>query len=382
MHPDLVGVHFFFEFMKCNEIFNFIEDWAPKGIAWDNDNVGLQVGSANSVVKNILLCLDTTEKVVDEAIKKRCSLIISHHPLLFRAIKKIDTQSDKTSKIIQKLIKHNITLYSAHTNLDFTKGGVSFKLAERLKLEKLTFLKNLTGNLFKLSVFVPFNHLDTVADAIHMAGGGIIGEYSHCSFRTFGTGTFKGSGKSNPAVGRKQKIEFADEVKLEVLINSFNSSKIISEMIKVHPYEEVAYDLYPLANENINFGVGALGVLSKTMEEKEFLKFVAKQMGIKNFRYNTGKKGTIKRVAVCGGSGADLLPAAIQKNADAFITADIKYHSFDDAQKRILLIDAGHYETEIIALTEVQKRLKGYLSPKIKVFKYTGTTNPVNFFNN
>jgi dinuclear metal center YbgI/SA1388 family protein len=368
--------------MKCHEIFRFIEDWAPKGIAWDQDNVGLQLGSANNVVKNILLCLDTTEKVVDEAIKKRCNLIISHHPLLFRAIKKIDTQTDKTSKIIQKLLKNNITLYSAHTNLDFTKDGVSFKLAERLKLEKLTFLKNLSGNQFKLSVFVPFTHIDKVADAIHMAGGGVIGEYSHCSFRTIGTGTFKGSAKSNPALGRKHKIEYADEIKLEVMIDSFNSSKIISEMIKAHPYEEVAYDLYPLANENINFGIGVIGVLNKPMKEREFLKFVAKQMGIKNFRYNTGKKRTIKRVAVCGGSGGDLLPIAIQKNADALITADIKYHGFDDARNKILLIDAGHYETEIIALTEVQKRLKGYLSHNNKVFRYAGTTNPVIFFNN
>jgi dinuclear metal center YbgI/SA1388 family protein len=368
--------------MKCYEIFRFIEDWAPKGIAWDKDNVGLQVGSANSVVKNILLCLDSTEKVVDEAIKKRCNLIISHHPLLFRAIKKIDTQSDKTSKIIQKLLKYNITLYSAHTNLDFTKGGVSFKLAERLKLEKITFLKYLSGNQFKLSVFVPFTHVDKVAHAIHTAGGGVIGEYSHCSFRTIGTGTFKGSAKSNPVLGRKHKIEYTDEVKLEVLIDSFHSSKIISEMIKAHPYEEVAYDLYPLANENINFGIGAVGILNKPMNEREFLKFVAKQLGMKIFRYNTGKKGTIKIVAVCGGSGVDLLPTAIQKNADAFITADIKYHGFDEAQNKILLIDAGHYETEIIALTEVQKRLKGYLSHKNKVFKYTGTTNPVIFFNN
>lgn len=368
--------------MKCYEIFRFIEDWAPKGIAWDKDNAGLQVGSADNVVKNILLCLDVTEKVVEEAIKKRCSLIISHHPLLFRALKKIDTQSDKTSKIIQKLIKHNITLYSAHTNLDFTKDGVSFKLAEKLNLKNLNFLKNLNGNQYKLIVFVPFSHIEDVAAAIHNAGGGIIGEYSFCSFRTIGTGTFKGSTKSNPALGKKLNIEYADEVRLEVLIDSFNSSKIISEMIKAHPYEEAAYDLYPLANENINYGMGVIGVLDKPINEKEFLKFVGKQLGINNFRYTNGKNATIKKVAVCGGSGSDLLSVAIQKNADAFVTADIKYHTFDDAQNNILMIDAGHYETEIFSLSEVQNRFKKFLSNKNKVFKYTGTTNPVKFYNN
>ncbi|MCJ7553437.1 MAG: Nif3-like dinuclear metal center hexameric protein [Ignavibacteriaceae bacterium] len=368
--------------MKCYEIFRFIEDWAPKGIAWDKDNVGLQVGSADNVLKNILLCLDLNDKVVDEAVKKNCSLIVSHHPLLFRPLKKIDTQSDKTSRIIEKLFKHNITLYSAHTNLDFTKDGVSFKLAEKLNLKNSTFLQNLSSNQFKLSVFVPFTHIDEVAEAIHNAGGGVIGEYTHCSFRTIGTGTFKGSAKSNPRLGKKTNLEYVDEVKLEVLIDSFNSSKIISAMINAHPYEEVAYDLYPLANENINYGMGVLGYLEQPMNEKDFLNYVYKSLKIKNFRYTKGKNNKIKKVAVCGGSGSDLLLTAINKKADAFITADVKYHSFDDAQHEILLIDAGHYETEIFSLDEVEKKLKKFLSnKKNKVFKYTGTTNPIKFYN-
>lgn len=382
MHPNKPGVLFFVNFMKCYEIFRFIEDWAPKGIAWDKDNVGLQVGSADNVLKNILLCLDLNDKVVDEAVKKNCSLIVSHHPLLFRPLKKIDTQSDKTSRIIEKLFKHNITLYSAHTNLDFTKDGVSFKLAEKLNLKNSTFLQNLSSNQFKLSVFVPFTHIDEVAEAIHNAGGGVIGEYTHCSFRTIGTGTFKGSAKSNPRLGKKTNLEYVDEVKLEVLIDSFNSSKIISAMINAHPYEEVAYDLYPLANENINYGMGVLGYLEQPMNEKDFLNYVYKSLKIKNFRYTKGKNNKIKKVAVCGGSGSDLLLTAINKKADAFITADVKYHSFDDAQHEILLIDAGHYETEIFSLDEVEKKLKKFLSnKKNKVFKYTGTTNPIKFYN-
>lgn len=368
--------------MKCLEIFRFIEEWAPKGIAWDKDNVGLQVGSNDNVVNNILLCLDANEKVVEEAIKKKCNLIISHHPLLFRPLKKIDVQTDKTSKIIAKLLQQNITLYSAHTNLDFAKEGVSFKLAEKLKLTKLSFLQNLTSNQFKLSVFVPFLHIDKVAEAIHNAGGGIIGEYTNCSFRTIGTGTFKGSEKSNPKLGKKLNLEYVDETKLEVLIDSFNAEKVISSMKEAHPYEEVAYDLYPLANENVNYGMGVLGYLNQSMTQTEFLDHVAKSLKIRHYRYSKGKNGKIKTVAVCGGSGSELLTTAIYKKADAFITADIKYHTFDDAENKILLIDAGHYETEIFSLDELEKKLKVFLSnKKIKVFKYSGSTNPVKFYN-
>lgn len=368
--------------MKCYEIFRFIEDWAPKGIAWDKDNVGLQVGSAENVLTNILLCLDLTEQVVNDAIRRRCNLIVSHHPLLFRPLKKIDTQTDKTSRIIAKLIKNNITVYSAHTNLDFTKQGVSFKLAEKLKLKNLAFLQNLSSNQLKLSVFVPFSHIDEVSEAIHSAGGGVIGEYTHCSFRTIGTGTFKGSAKSNPALGKKMKLESADEIKLEVLIDSFQASEIISEMIKVHPYEEVAYDLFPLVNENINYGIGVIGNLESSMNEKDFLLHVSKSLKIVNFRFSTGKKKDINKVAVCGGSGSDLFTAALDKEADAFITADIKYHLFDDALNKILLIDAGHYETEIFVLDEIRKKLTRFLPDnKIKVLKYAGTTNPVKFYN-
>ncbi len=245
--------------MRCDKIIKIIEDWAPKSIAWEKDNVGLQVGSLRREVKNILLCLDVNEKVVDEAVKQNCNLIISHHPLLFISLKKIDTEKDKTSRIIEKLIKKDITLYSAHTNLDFTKDGVSFQLANKLKLTNQKFLLNLSSNLNKLIVFVPLDYADKVAAAMHTAGAGIIGEYSNCSFRTLGTGTFKGSEKSNPKVGIKNKIESVEEVKIEVVVNSFDLKKIIAEIKKVHPYEEVAYDVYPLVNENVNYGMGVVG---------------------------------------------------------------------------------------------------------------------------
>lgn len=288
--------------MTCNDIIKYFEEWAPKEIAWQKDNVGLQVGSINQKLKNILLCLELTNRVIDDAIKKNCNLIISHHPLLFHPLKKIDLQKDKNSKLIEKLIKNDITLYSAHTNLDFTKDGVSFELAKKLKLRKIDFLVHQNSNQFKLVVFVPMNYVDKVANAIFENGGGHIGEYSNCSFRTKGEGTFKGSGKTNPFLGKKGNEEKTDEIKLEVLVDAWKLKKILSAIIKVHPYEEVAYDIYPLENPNTNFGAGAIGELDQSISQTQFLEYVSDHLKIKNFRYSKGKN-KIKKVALCGGAG-------------------------------------------------------------------------------
>ena len=374
---------FFFD-MICKDVIYYLESWAPKEIAWERDNVGLQVGSENRRLKNILVSLDLTTKVVDEAINRNCNLIITHHPLLFNPLHKIDTENDRTSKMIERLLKNNITLYSAHTNLDMAKGGVSFQLANKLKLQNLKFLRNLASNQVKLVVFVPATHINQVADAIHNLGGGIIGEYSHCSFRTTGTGTFMGSVSSNPAIGKKGKLEKSEEIKLEIIVNSFRLSEVISAMKHAHPYEEVAYDLYPLKNENENYGMGVVGELSTPMTTNNFLMHVTTSLKIKNLRYTSGTKQRIKKVAVCGGSGSELIPDVLTNQADAYITADVKYHDFQDTEGELLLIDAGHYETEIFCMDEIQKRLRKFLinNPKIKIFKYRGSTNPVIFFNN
>lgn len=368
--------------MRCEKIINTIENWAPKSIAWEKDNVGLQVGSTKKEIKNILLCLDVDEKVVDEAISKNCNLIISHHPLLFRALKKIDVSEDRTSIIIEKLIKKNITLYSAHTNLDFTKEGVSFQLANKLKLTRQRFLLNKKNNLNKLIVFVPTESADILASALFNSGAGMIGEYDSCSFRTSGIGTFRGSSKSNPVIGKKGKLEKVNEVRLEVIVEVSQLTKVIREMKKVHPYEEVAYDVYPLVNDDANYGMGVIGELKKSYTIREFLKYVSNSLGVKNFRLNKHSASIIKTVAVCGGSGSELLDVAIKNNADAFITADIKYHTFQDAEEKILLIDAGHYETEIFAIDEIKSKLEKIITDKTKIYKYSGSANPVLFFNN
>ena len=370
--------------MQCADVIKYIEQWAPEGAAWKGDNVGLQIGDERREVKNILLSLDLNNGVIDEAIRKNCNFIFTHHPLLFSPLKHIDLRRDVISKAVEKIIKKDILLYSAHTNLDFTKDGVSYQLAKKLGLQKIIFLSRLSENQFKLAVFVPSSHLEKVADAVFKSGAGIIGEYSNCSFRTSGTGTFLGSTFSKPSVGKKGFKEKVEEVKLEVILNSWDLNKVISSMKKAHPYEEPAFDIYPVKNENLNFGFGAIGNLKNSMPVNEFLRFVLRSLRAKNIRYVKGSSVKIKTVAVCGGSGSRLLNEAIRKEADAFITADIKYHTFQDAEGKILLIDAGHYETEIHSLDEVQKRLRQFLinHSKIKVLKYSGSTNPVNFYNN
>jgi dinuclear metal center YbgI/SA1388 family protein len=368
--------------MKCIEIIKYLEQWAPKEIAWEKDNVGLQVGSFEREIKNVFLCLDVTPPVIDEALKKSCNLIISHHPLLFNSIRKISTDKDYRSRIIEKLIKSDITLYSAHTNLDFTKDGVSFRLAEKLKLRDIEFLKKLGSGQVKLVVFIPEESFEKVSEAIFSAGGGIIGEYSKCSFRTSGHGTFKGSGRTNPKVGVKETFETVNEVRLEVLVDSWKIKNVLGEMLKVHPYEEPAYDIYPLNNEHSGYGIGAKGILAPEMQKGEFLSYMSDRLGLKNFRYTNGPAKRIKKVAVCGGSGGEYINEVIKSGADVYITADIKYNSFREAEGNILLIDAGHYETEIFSLDEVQKRLEAFLNKQLKVFKYSKAANPVKFFIN
>lgn len=369
--------------MTCKEVFKYLEEWAPKEIAWQNDNVGLQVGHTNKKVKNILISLELTDEVLKYAVKKNCNLIITHHPLIFHQIKNLNLNTNSNSKLIEQLIKHEITLYSAHTNLDFAKNGVSFQLAKVLGLKNISFLKNLESNQFKLVVFVPEKDLEKVASAIFNAGGGIIGEYSNCSYRSKGEGTFKGSEMSNPALGIKGVYEKVSEVKLEVLVDFWKINEVIKSMLSAHPYEEPAYDIYLLKNKNVNFGVGAIGNFEKPLTATELMNLISKKLANNQIKFVQGASRKINKVAVCGGSGSDLLEEAINKNADAFITADIKYHTFHSAFKKIWLIDAGHYESEKPVLDILQKKLTklSQENTDIKIIKFNGNTSPIKIYN-
>lgn len=374
---------FFFN-MKCKQISNFIEKWAPLGAAWQKDNVGLQVGNLDREVTNILLTLDVTSEVISEAQSKSCNLIISHHPLLFYPIKKIDISSCKLSLIIEQLIKNDITLISYHTNLDFTRDGVSFQLAKKIGLEKIEFLAPSNETRKKVIVYVPKNDLDKVASALFEAGGGIIGEYTNCSNQINITGTFLGTENSNPVIGEKGKFEKVDEVRLEVIFDDWNIGKAIRAIKENHPYEEPAFEVFDIVNPHFQYGAGAIGELPAALDENEFVEKIVNDLQLQNLRRTNGKRNKIKKVAVCGGSGSDLLKDAVNAGADAFVTADLKYHTFQEADGNICLIDAGHFETELPVLAEVENRLNQFLQSNnsiTNVYVSEEKTNPVKFNN-
>ncbi|MCI0706360.1 MAG: Nif3-like dinuclear metal center hexameric protein [Ignavibacteriae bacterium] len=343
--------------MTIADIEHIIEAWAPKWIAWEKDNVGLQLGDRSRHVSKILVALDVTEKIVTEAIAQRAELIVSHHPLLFRPLKAVTT-TDETGKLVLKLAKSNIAVYSAHTNLDFTKHGVSFAFAEKFGLTNIRFLSPLKGLSSKIVVFVPQEHVERVADAMSDAGAGVIGEYSSCSYRISGTGTFRGSASTNPFIGTANKLETVEEVRLEMIAPRGAVNTIVSAMKTAHPYEEIAYDVYPLENDSTNYGMGAIGDLPNSMPLKSFLQLVKKSLKAEAVRYTAGAKQRVQKIAVCGGSGSDLLQTAVRANADAFVTADVKYHTYHSAEGTIALVDAGHWETEQVILEPLAKRLR------------------------
>ncbi|MEJ5306077.1 MAG: Nif3-like dinuclear metal center hexameric protein [Ignavibacteria bacterium] len=358
--------------MKNLEVFGFIEDWAPKGIAWEKDNVGLQIGNPAEETKGILLTLDLSLDALEKAIKEKCNLIISHHPLFFNPLNKIDLSSDK-GKIIELAIKNGITIYSAHTNLDFTKDGVSFVLAKKLGLQKISFLENAPSTQYKLVTFVPETYVSNLINKLSEAGAGVIGNYTHCSYQLKGKGTFFGLENTNPAVGVKGKLEEVEEIRLEMIFEKWNLNKVLKALLDNHPYEEPAYDIYPLQNRNVNFGFGAVGFLPEKMNLESFVSLVKKKLNAPVVKFTQGQKKILYKIAVCGGSGSDLISKAISEGCNAFVTADIKYHTFLDYGDKISLIDAGHFHTEFPVLDELEKRLQELIRKnriKIKVLKY------------
>lgn len=359
-----------------------LDDWAPGDIAWERDNSGLQVGNPSLPLRNVMLALDMHQNVVKQAAAKKCNLILTHHPLLFTPLRKLNFENDLTASLIKQLITHNITLASYHTNLDFTQDGVSFQLAKRLDLKNIKFLSPINTEQFKLVVFVPVDAVESVSENLFDAGAGSIGEYSACSFRLNGEGTFLGSDSTNPAVGKKGKFEKVEEVRLEMVFDKWNLKKITTAILRSHPYEEPAFDIYPLQTKNKNFGMGAVGEFKEPIFANEFLNLISQKLKSEGIRYSKTSNRKIKRVAVCGGSGSELLRTAISCGADAFLTADVKYHTFQDAENKILLVDAGHFETEIPVLSEVKKRIEDFLNKtKNKIFIYDGDANPVKYFN-
>jgi dinuclear metal center YbgI/SA1388 family protein len=365
--------------MTVRDVQNILEGWAPRGAAWERDNVGLQVGEVDKKVKKILVTLDINEEIVREAEKKSVDLIVSHHPLLFRPLTTL-TPHDRVGKIVFALAKHGIALYSMHTNFDFTYGGVSFSLAKKLGLRDVTFLKGHADALRKLAVFVPADHVDGVAKAMAAAGAGVIGRYEDCSFRIEGIGTFRGGEGTQPFVGQSKQFEKVGEIRLEMVVPKWKVDDVVRAMKEVHPYEEVAYDVYVLENDSVNFGVGAFGALSEPTLLGKFLTLIKRRLKVPSLRFNGNVRRSVRNVAVCGGSGSEFLEHAIHRGADAFITADVKYHAFESAAGRIALIDAGHFETEHPSVDTIVRYMQEHPSigeHGVQVFRSSMNTNPV-----
>ncbi|MEO6302680.1 MAG: Nif3-like dinuclear metal center hexameric protein [Bacteroidia bacterium] len=364
--------------MTIQEIITEIENFAPLAYQEDYDNCGLITGQKNQETTGTLLTLDCTEEVIDEAIKNKCNLIIAHHPILFSGLKKING-NNYVERTIIKAIQNNIAIYACHTNLDNVKQGVNKKLGDKLGLKDLQILAPKTGILKKLITFVPESHHQAVLDALFNAGAGHIGNYSHCSFTLEGTGTFKGNSDTTPFVGKPNELSTEKELRIETVFESDKESRIISSLLKAHPYEEVAYDIYSIANKHQQIGSGMVGDLEKEMSEDVFLAHVKKSL-LSGCLKHTKKPGkVIKKVAICGGSGRFLLKNAINSGADAYITSDFKYHEFFDAENKILLVDAGHFETEQFT-PEIFYEIIQNKFPTFAIRLSKTNTNPVNYF--
>jgi dinuclear metal center YbgI/SA1388 family protein len=301
--------------------------------------------------------------------------------LLFRPLKSVTPQTE-VERCVQNLIKSRINLYSAHTNLDFTRGGTSFAIADVLGLHDVDFLSKPYRLQKKIVTFVPVDYVDRVAHAMTKAGAGRIGNYEECSFRTQGEGTFRGNKKTTPAIGRLGQLEQVHEIRLEMATDQCRLDAVIEALRHTHPYEEVAYDVYSLENRSQEYGMGIIGELPHSLSLKQFFATVKRALGSKALRHSADTGRKILRVAACGGSGSELLEEAIAQGADAFVTADVKYHSFGDAKDRIALIDAGHYETENLVIASVIQRLKHEIKQReqrIPVFAAQTSRNPVHY---
>lgn len=363
--------------MKVKDILSVLEQWAPRRYQENYDNSGLIIGDSNAEVKGVTITLDVTEAVIDEAIENHHNLIVAHHPLIFTGIKKIGNNHWQ-EKCIVKAIKHDINVYAIHTNLDNVHTGVNKKIADLIGLNNMRILAPKTETLTKLETFVPEADKEKVLQALFKAGAGNIGEYSDCSFQVAGTGTFKPSEQANPTIGKSDHLERVSEVKVEVLLPGVLIDQVLSALNSAHPYEEVAYYLTPLSNGNQEIGSGMIGQLPAPMTSEAFINELKRRMKLKVIKHTPLVKDKIETVAICGGAGIFLLEKAKTSGADIFITSDVKYYDFFEADSKIILADIGHYESEVFT----KNLIHDYLSQKLPniAFRLTGVdTNPVIF---
>jgi len=363
--------------MQIRDVVDILEAFANPALQESYDNTGLAVGDASAEVAGVLITVDVTEEIIDEAIQKGANMIVSHHPVIFGGLKKL-TGRNYVERIVLKAIKNDIALYAAHTNLDKALGGVNFKIAEKLNLQDISVLMPEREELLKLVYFVPQASAGQTRAAIFNAGAGQIGAYDQCSFNGAGTGTFRAGDATHPFVGTQGIQHEEQEIRVETILPAYLKKHVLQALMAAHPYEEVAFDLYKLENENPMAGLGAIGNLPAEMDELAFLEKVRSLFDAQGIRYTKLLDKPVKRVAVCGGSGASFLPVAMAKKADVYVSADFKYHQFFDADGRILIADVGHFETEQVT-KELFYDLLSKKIPKFALYLSEINSNPIKY---
>lgn len=364
--------------MKIEEIITVLENWAPPILQESYDNSGLLTGSKSWECTGVLTCLDATEDVIKETIAKGCNLIIAHHPILFKGLSSI-TGKTYVERAIICAIKNDIALYALHTNLDNIHTGVNAEIAKRIGLLNCQLLQPKSLLLKKLFTFVPASHIEAVRNAVFNAGGGHIGNYSECSFTNPGEGSFKPEEGANPFLGTMGQRHTEQEIKLEVVFPNWLEGSIVAALKTAHPYEEVAYDLVQLSNEFQTVGAGMIGNLPEPVSEKTFFELLKIQFGLQVIRHSSLLGKPVQKIAVCGGAGSFLIGNALSAKADVFVTADLKYHEFFDADGQMILADIGHWESEQFTIDLIAD----FLKTKFPTFAHLKTevkTNPVGYF--
>ncbi|MBS4222460.1 Nif3-like dinuclear metal center hexameric protein [Lederbergia citrea] len=364
------------------ELIQMFEEFAPKKYALEGDPIGLQIGTLNKPIHNVMIALDVLENVVEEAIEKKVDLIIAHHPIIFRPLKKISTE-DASGRLVEKLIKHDIAVYAAHTNLDVAVGGVNDMLAHALHLENISVLApTFEHKLKKLVVYAPKENAEELLTKIGESGAGAIGEYSHCSFSSEGTGRFLPGENTNPHIGERGRLEKVSEVRIETIYPEYLEKKVISSMIKAHPYEEPAYDIYALDLKGEELGLGRIGELKKEMSLEEFAIFVKESLDSPGVRVVGALQDKVKRVAILGGDGNKYVSRAKFKGADVYVTGDIYYHTAHDAMNMGLnIVDPGHNIEKIMkkGTAERLREMSEKRSFKVNFLPSDMNTNPFIF---
>lgn len=364
--------------MKVKHVIQIIEQLCPPNYAEEFDNIGLLVGNSETTVKGILVTLDTLESVVDEAISKECNMIVSFHPIIFSGLKSL-TGKTYVERTVMKAISYNIAIYSMHTALDNNINGVNAALANVLGLENRSILIPQKNTLRKLLTYVPEKQAPNLRNALFRAGAGHIGNYADCSFNLNGIGTFTPNEKANPTIGEAHKPQHENETQIGVIFPKHLQTTILKALRDNHPYEEIAYEIYHIENNHQHIGLGMIGFLPKPISETDFLELLKSKINPACIRHSEllGKK--IKKIALLGGSGAFAIEKAKAEKADAFLTADLKYHDFFKAEKQILLTDVGHFESEQFT----KKLLVEYLIEKIPNFAIVlsqTNTNPIKYY--